>query len=721
MFEWCDKNGIQFTGHWMEHEWPAPWITPDDASLYAYEHVPGIDMLEGANLRRKGRDEHMLFTIRQVASVSHQLGRRAFCEAYGVAGWDSTFEHYKRFGDWLMVNGVNFMDQHLSYSTVRGARKRDHPQSFSDVSPWWPYYRLHADHLARVSYLSSLSAPRHRVLMLQQTTSGFLLAARGDSSAPLVKMRETNAALNQFLADHQVDYDLGDEYMLEWFGSVANGKFNVGKASYQLLVLPPDLLNLRHQTLPLLEAWLKAGGSILSLSAPPALVDGRPSDAARQLRDKYASQWQDVSSNDALLAAVNKRLAPRIEINAPLGFSERYLASGERVLFLTNTGLNTIRTEARVDGAALEEWDTVSGKIGPAVYTAAGGKLTFPVDLAPAASALYVVRARATTPRTVTPLQWTEAPATTWTAKTDSTDNVLVLDYCDFTVGKEKFEDVNTWSANWTIWQHHGFERPAWDNAVQFKRTVLDRNHFAPDSGFEARFHFTVDGAVPADLRLAVELPELYRIRVNGKPLDMRAGARWLDPHIRAASIAALARTGDNEVTVEGKPFDVHMELEIISLLGRFGVRAAPRGFKLTPPAELTFGAWSAQGRPFYGGTALYSTSVEVPAGAKQLKVELGEWSGSLVEVLLDGKRAGLLGWPPYSLAVPAAAGKHQLALRVVSTPRNTFGPYHHPTKPRMRAWPAAWAVFPDHQPAGSAYDVVEYGLLSAPRLSFGR
>jgi len=721
MFEWCDANGLQFTGHWMEHEWPNPWITPDDASLYAYEHMPGIDMLEGTNLRLKGKDEHMLFTIRQVASVSHQLGRRVFCEAYGVAGWDSTFEHYKRFGDWLMVNGVNFMDQHLSFSTVRGARKRDHPQSFSDVSPWWPYYRLHADHLARVSYLSSLSEPRPRVLMLQQTTSGFLLARRGAATPELAAMRAANAALTQFLVDHQVDYDLGDEYMLEWYGGVANGKFTVAKAAYDLLVLPPDLTTLRHQSVPLLEAWLKSGGNIISLSAPPAFIDGRPSDAMQRLRDQYAPQWQTVDSHDALLSGIRKRLAPRIEIDAPVGFSERYLASGERVLFFTNTGLTRIKTEARVDGAALEEWDTVSGKINLAAYATAGGKLTFTVDLEPAASALYVVRNTAATPRAVTQLAWSDAPKASWSAKTDSTDNVLVLDYCDLTIGKEQFPDINTWKANWNIWQRHGFERPAWDNAVQFKRTVLDRNHFGPGSGFTARFHFTVNGAVPKDLRLAVELPELYRIKLNGKPVDFKAGRRWLDPHILAAPVAALAQTGENEVTIEGAPFDVHMELENIYLLGSFGVETAERGFRIAAQHELELGSWASQGRPFFAGTALYSTTVNVPAGAKRLKVELGKWNGSLAEVLIDGKRAGLLGWPPYELEIGMTPGAHKLELRVVSTPRNVFGPYHLPSKPRMRAWPAAWSEFPDHQPAGSAYDVLDYGLMDAPKLSFGR
>jgi len=86
IFQWCDRNQLQFTGHWMEHEWPYPWISPADASFYAYEHVPGIDMLEGGRIRTQGSDPHMLFTTKQVASAAHQLGRRAFCEAYGVAG-----------------------------------------------------------------------------------------------------------------------------------------------------------------------------------------------------------------------------------------------------------------------------------------------------------------------------------------------------------------------------------------------------------------------------------------------------------------------------------------------------------------------------------------------------------------------------------------------------------------------------------------------------------
>ena len=208
----------------MEHEWPYPWVSPADASLYAYEHMPGIDMLEGSGIRTRGSDPHLLFTIKQVASVAHQLGRRAFCEAYGASGWDSTFEYYKRFGDWLLVHGINFMDQHLAYATVRGARKRDHPQSFSDVSAWWPYYSLHGDYLGRVSYALSQGISPNRLLVLEPTTSGFLWARRDGQTPELDKLRQDYGETVQFLADHQVDFDLADEYILEWFGKSVSKK-----------------------------------------------------------------------------------------------------------------------------------------------------------------------------------------------------------------------------------------------------------------------------------------------------------------------------------------------------------------------------------------------------------------------------------------------------------------------------------------------------------------
>jgi len=720
IFQWCDRNALQFTGHWMEHEWPYPWITPDDASFYAYEHMLGIDMLVGDELRKKGADPHMLFTIREVASAARQLGRRAFCEAYGVSGWDSTFEHYKRMGDWLVVHGINFLDQHLSFTTIRGARKRDHPQSFSDVAAWWPYYRLHADHAARLCYVLAQGIAPNRLLVLQPTTSGFLWARRGGETPELKQLRETYDALNQFLADHQVDFDLGDEYLMEWFGEARGKQLVIGNAAYDFLVWPQGMVNLRHQTLPVLEKYLQAGGEVLALDTPAQYVDGRPSDAVRNLQSRFSAQWHSVSSLPELLMEIRRRLPPRIEFDGevPSGLGHRMetLNSGGALHFLTNSTSRPVSVNVRIEGAALEEWDTVTGKMSPAAFRAPeAGKIEFTLDLPPAGARLFYVPLQPTTekaaprtlaakPRTLVVRDWKISPAS---------PNVLVLDYCDLRVAGQSFQNINTWQANWLVWQAHGFERPAWDNAIQFKKRILDRAPFPPNSGFEATFHFRVtDEAALNGAQLALESPELYMVYVNGQSVNGSSGQRWLDPHIQSLIVDKLLRVGQNTVRLVASPFDVHMELENIYIRGNFALEPQEQGFSIRAARRPDFGSWAKQGYPFYSDSMFYEGRVEVPKGTRRLRIRFPQWAGSAAVALLDGEPIQVFGWQPYECVTPATPGSHVVGLHIVANPRNLFGPFHNPTKPRMIAWPAAWREFPEHQPPGTEYDQLDYGLI---------
>jgi len=625
-----------------------------------------------------------------------------------------------------MVHGVDFMNQHLAYSTVRGARKRDHPQSFTDISPWWPYYKLHGDHLGRVSYMLSQGTSRNRLLILEPTTSGYLWARREGATPENEQIRKSYDALVQYLADRQIDFDLADEYLLEWFGRQDNKKLSIGKSAYDLLIWPAEMVNLRSQSLPRLEQYLAAGGDVLALSAPATLVDGRPNEAFTQLVHRYAIQWHQVASLEMLEKEIAVRLKPRLQSNVPLanvGFAERWLENGDRILFFANTGLKAVHAMIDVDGRAIERWDTVTGRNETLLSNSSGnGRLSFSLNLESAGSELMVIKNNAGPPARLIPATTRYVPAVlkSWQNASDST-NVLVLDYCDLKIQDHVKPDINTWAANWNIWQSHGFERPAWDNAVQFKTRIYDRNRFSAESGFDATYHFTAnDPKVLATLQLAMETPELYKISVNGNVLPFDEGSVWLDAHIRSVPIGRWAKVGDNILTVSAHPFDVRMELENIYLRGEFAVIPADKGFRLEPAKPLQFGSWRQQGYPFLAGSCSYTTEVITPPGTTQLKVELGEWAGSVVEILLDGKQAAILGWPPYGAEFPAQPGKHQLGIRVVSTPRNLFGPFHNPAKPRMRAWPSMWAESPARQPAGAEYDLLDYGLFEAPKVSFG-
>ena len=114
-----------------------------------------------------------------MASVANQLGRaRTLCEGYGAGGWDLRFEDMKRIGDWLYVLGVNTLDQHLSYVTLRGARKRDHPQSFSYHEPWWDAYHVSAAYFARLSVAMSQGEQINDILVIEPTTTAWMYNGR---------------------------------------------------------------------------------------------------------------------------------------------------------------------------------------------------------------------------------------------------------------------------------------------------------------------------------------------------------------------------------------------------------------------------------------------------------------------------------------------------------------------------------------------------------------
>jgi len=135
-FEYCEKHNLEFTGHYWEHGWPRAGHGGDNMAMYAWQQRPGIDNL--MNLYSEGVSGQFgnSRTVKELSSVANQLGRRrTLCEAYGAGGWDLRFEDMKRIGDWLVVLGVNTLDEHLSYITIRGTRKRDHPQSFSYHEP----------------------------------------------------------------------------------------------------------------------------------------------------------------------------------------------------------------------------------------------------------------------------------------------------------------------------------------------------------------------------------------------------------------------------------------------------------------------------------------------------------------------------------------------------------------------------------------------------------
>ncbi len=85
--EWCQANGLAFTGHYLYENDLGRSILHGGAVMphYRFQQVPGIDMLTEQN--------HEFLTIKQCSSVASQFGRqRVLSETYGCTGWEFTFE-----------------------------------------------------------------------------------------------------------------------------------------------------------------------------------------------------------------------------------------------------------------------------------------------------------------------------------------------------------------------------------------------------------------------------------------------------------------------------------------------------------------------------------------------------------------------------------------------------------------------------------------------------
>ncbi len=712
-YEYCAKNHLAFTGHYWDHEWPRCGAVPDNMAMAAWQQLPGIDCL----MNQYREDTHAQFgnvrMVRELGSVANQLGlKRTLCEIYGAGGWDLRFEDMKRIGDWLGVLGVNLFDEHLSYVTLRGARKRDHPQSFSYHEPWWEAYHVNASYLTRVSCALSQGEQINRVLVLEPTTTAWMYQG---NEAKLKEVGDAFFNILMALEAAQVEYDIGDEDIIARHGSVKGAGLVVGQRRYATLVLPPSTENLDGATLKLVEGFLKNGGTVLCCGEPPTRVDGAVSEAGAALAK--SKQWKRVepSAVPALVRAAGSpdgfAINRQPDDKGILFHHRRQLADGQ-LLFLVNTSIeNSSAGTVEVNLNGVEQWDLYSGKTRayPFEKTANGVRATF--RLPPSGSLLLFLSRQPLAPAPVVTETVTTLAATGPMEIRRVGPNVLTLDHVDITAGGETKKDIYFYPAGQFAFQKNGMERNPWDSAVQF-RDELIKKKFPAGSGFEASYKFAIAEKVPANLAIVIERPDLYSITCNGKPVSAKKGDWWLDKAFGRIAIAQAARVGENVVTIKCSPFTIFHELEPAYVLGDFALKAAEKGFVIAPDQPLKLGHWNEQGQPFYSAGVSYRAKFDVASPVGRYAVSLPSWYGSVAKVVVNGKPAGYITAPPWECDVSDSIkrGANTIDVVVIGTLKNTLGP-HHGKHPLGSAWLRMFQVGPKAGlPPGKDYDTVGYG-----------
>jgi hypothetical protein len=717
-YAYCEANGLKLTGHYWEHGWPDVADGGDNMAMYAWHQQPAIDLLfnryddvspqaQFGNIR----------AVKELSSVANQTGyRRTLSETYGGGGWEETFRDFKRLGDWEYALGINFMNQHLAHLSIAGARKYDYPPTFSEHSPWWPYYRDLNVYFARLSMVLSAGEQVNDILILEPTTSIWLYYAYRRSHPAYMEIGKTFQQFVSALEKAQVEYDLGSENIIKDRGGVSGKKFSVGRRAYSKVVIPPMTENLDAPTFALLRKFAENGGTILTY-ARPTYLDGVPDDALRAFfSDPACVTLLTASASPDLTPYLQDGIRFRAQSGNDLYHHRRILKDGQ-VLFLSNASLTeTARGSIRLKGKDAIKLDAMTGQIVDYSETGGDGRIELSYDLPPAGSLLLYVFDRKQRGYALPEHagRYVEVPSGTPLSVRPETDNVLTIDFCDLTLGEEQYRDLHVYDAADRAFKYHGFHSGnPWNTSVQYKNSIVSRDTFTT-GGFTASYRFVVNAAFDVSgLQAVVERPGLYEISINGHAVTPLSGAWWLDRETGVCPIGEYVKQGENILSLKLPAMKLLAEIEPVYIRGNFRVTPAAKGWEITAPAEtFATGSWKAQGWPFYPNAVLYTKTFPVADPSGCYVVQADDWKGTVAEVSVNGKAAGLIAFEPYTVDVSGLLkeGENTVTVKVIGSNKNLLGPFHNS--------PEAGMVSPWHfrdvktYPPGNDYQQPDYGLM---------
>ena len=722
LFEWCEKHGIEHTGHYNAEDSFHGQISCHCGSVmqhYRYQHAPGIDHLCREN-------DGVLFTCKQVASVARQLGRtRVLDESFGVTRHTNTFEDFKWLGDHDLVLGANFFVPHLTWYSAKGRRKRDYPPVWNYQQTYWDELKPLNDYFARVAHALTRGKAQVDVLVLQSIETaiadrrlGVELVAQTENRArrlPVDTPTENGGAMHYYdglmrkalasILNAGYDSDIGEESYIEEMGSVKGDEFVIGEMGYKVVVLPPAT-TWRPKTLELLKQFAANGGQVIVLGELPSQLDCDDAKAqwiefAKQANvqsvpcEVEATQYaiDEISPQSFTLKGADGRAYPHTYV-------QHRVDDGQDIFFIVNSDRSETRDYVLTlkDGAgkSLTAWDPVSGICWSEGAREVDGDLVVEFALPPVGSLLLTAgvpiegclhgeececgcHEEAEEEIEEHDHHLTES-VTRLTGEFDFErldPNVLVLDRMSVSYdGGKTFEPEDLdHRVRRRVAEHFGTKAALdWQPWVSIRKGLFD------GMGGEVvlRYKFESDLEKP---KAYIVIEDIWKgeLKVNGAQIDT-ANPDWhWDRGFGKVEISDLVKKGDNVVDFRVS-YDFLTEVEPAYVVGDFGV-ALPdltRGKIVEEPKKLKVGSWTRQGYPFYSGKMIYKREIIVDeVGAMALR--LIRPAGTMFKVRVNGEEVESILWRPYEadLSEYIKPGKNLLEIEVVSSLQNSWGPLH--------------------------------------------
>ena len=175
---------------------------------------------------------------------------------------------------------------------------------------------------------------------------------------------------------------------------------------------------------------------------------------------------------------------------------------------------------------------------------------------------------------------------------------------------------------------------------------------------------------------------------------------------------------GENSVTLTCNYAEDHPGLEIVYLLGDFGVSVdGVSSTIIDAPRTLTLGDWTTQGLPFYGGNVSYRQHLVLECEDNQrLLLQVPEYNATGIRILIDGTEAGIVAWEPNEVDFTSWADGRtvELTLELLGHRRNSHGPLHLSDPAPVWLGPGQFTTTGDQWT--DEYQFVSCGLIAPPQ-----
>jgi len=687
MYDWCEKYGMQLTGHgWPEEPACQRLMLNMCGDLHYqqhYMHVPGTDLLGAENCfsekaylcpHREKWARNMIYSFKHPQSSGRYDGtRRIMCEASGIRKFNSTLAEQRWVFDSMIALGVNMINSAFANS-LAGFRK--FACSTESVAPSYKYIDKMIEYQTRACDFNVCSRLKTDIAVLNPVSTKFALTditpdtsirqettplpEGGDCAEPMLQV------LDRLTRTHR-DFELLFEEVLV-NGRVENGKLILPETEFSLIILPQALV-LDEKVHAKLAEFTASGGKLIAVGDAPQKILFSDSKAPAAMRSGGVDCFA-VLDHEA--ADFGEKFSQAVEAVSPA----LYTLSGE--------GADTVLTQLRSEG----DW------YGLMLCNATAGEKTVRLtDKLPATRAIF-------------------DPATGEFFRPEADGTIVIAEWqsliIDFSVPQEGLPDVAyaPWYAGSKrsvmelspVWQVNG----KFTNCANYPKEAKHAGEYIeipeaelltftldPDNEpeIEMRGSFNIDGEIPSDLRLRICTESFRDLTVNGSPVSGFYNEKIFDEGNYAVPIAPFCRQGKNTFTVKltiaghlKKRYGISIHfsgllkvLEAPVLAGHFSWHGDT---VMPPPETVTAGDLCTQGfRHFSGELNLKQTFDCTKEGLKAEFLTFGA-AETIIAAKLNGCDLGVKVWKSGSFKIPSGVLKecgNVLEVTIVSALGNTY------------------------------------------------